>query len=180
MGDPGGKEIRLVEYDSSWPAQFAEHAAIIADALGDRALRIEHIGSTSVPGLAAKPKIDILLVVSSSAEESSYVPQMEAAGYELRIREPDFDEHRMFSPPGRGANIHVVSAGSIEIERWLIFRDRLRNHADDRQLYERTKKELARRRWRDTDAYAEAKSEVIERIIAAARAAGRLPHGGLH
>lgn len=172
-GEMGGREIHLVEYDPSWPDQFAAHAATIAAALGDRALRIEHIGSTSVPGLAAKPKIDILLVVSNSADESSYVPQMEAAGYELRLREPDFHEHRLLSPPGRSANIHVVSLGSTEIERWLTFRDRLRSHAGDRRLYEATKKELARRRWRDTDAYADAKSDVIEGIIAAARDAGR-------
>ena len=87
--------------------------------------------------------------------------------------EPDFHEHRLFSPPGRGANIHVVSLGSSEIERWLTFRDRLRDDASDRQLYEQTKRELARRRWLDTNAYADAKSEFIERLIAAARMTGR-------
>jgi GrpB-like predicted nucleotidyltransferase (UPF0157 family) len=165
------KTIRLVEHDPTWAAQYAKHADAIASALGERALLIEHIGSTAVPGLAAKPTIDILLVVANSADESSYVPQMEAAGYELRLREPDLDEHRLFGPPDRGANVHCVSPGSIEIERWLTFRDRLRSHAGDRRLYERTKKELARRPWPDTDAYARAKSDVIERILAGARKA---------
>lgn len=168
MADAGTTEVRLVEYDPSWPIQFAGQAARIAGALGDRAMRIEHIGSTAVPGLAAKPTIDILLVVSDSAEELSYVPQLEAAGYELRLREPDFHEHRLLTPVERNANIHVVSHGCVEIGRWLTFRDRLRSHAHDRQLYERTKKELSLRRWPDTDAYAEAKSQVVERILAAA------------
>lgn len=175
MGESGTKEIRLVDYDPSWPARFREHAARIATALGDGVIRIEHIGSTAVPGLAAKPKIDVLLVVSDSADEGSYVPQLESAGYELRLREPDFHEHRLLGPGERDANVHVVSVGCIEIERWLTFRDRLRSHPDDRLLYERTKRELALRRWPSTDAYAEAKSEVVERIIASGRGA---PRGG--
>jgi GrpB-like predicted nucleotidyltransferase (UPF0157 family) len=173
MGDLGGKQIHLVEHDPTWSTRYAEHADVIASALGDRALQIEHIGSTAVPDLAAKPTIDILLVVADSADEPTYVPQLEAAGYELRLREPDFEEHRLLSPPGKDANIHVVSRGSLEIERWLVFRDRLRSSARDRQLYEQTKKELASRPWPDTDAYASAKSEVIERIITGARIDGR-------
>jgi len=165
----GEKQIRLAEYDPSWPDQFAVHAAAIIAALGDQAQRIEHIGSTSVPGLIAKAKVDMLLVVPNSADEPAYLPQMEAAGYEFRIREPHWHEHRLFSPPDRKANIHVVSRGCIEIERWLTFRDRLRSDAGDRELYASTKRELARQRWRDTNAYADAKSDVIERIIARAR-----------
>jgi GrpB-like predicted nucleotidyltransferase (UPF0157 family) len=161
----GGKQIRLVEYDLSWPDQFATHAAAIGAALGDLALQIEHIGSTSVPGLVAKDKVDILLVVPSSADEPAYLFLMEAAGYHLRLREPHWHQHRLFSSPERNANIHVVSRGCSEISRWLTFRDRLRSNPADRDLYATTKSELASRRWRDTDAYAEAKSEVIERII---------------
>jgi len=160
------ERIRLVEYDSSWPARFASHAARISAALGDEALRIEHIGSTAVPGLVAKATVDVLLVVANSANEPAYRPQLEATGYELRIREPHWHEHRLFSPRERDANVHVVSRGCSEIERWVSFRDVLRNDAKDRELYARTKRDLARRAWRDTDAYAEAKGEVIERIIA--------------
>ncbi len=163
------KQIRLVEYDASWPAQFATHAAAIVAALGGQALLIEHIGSTSVPGLIAKAKVDILLVVPNSADEPAYLPQMEAAGYQFRLREPHWHEHRLFSPPERNANIHVVSQGCAEIERWLTFRDRLRSDRGDRELYANTKQELAGQRWPDTNAYADAKGEVIERIISGAR-----------
>ncbi len=163
------KQIRLVEYDASWPAKFATHAAAIAAALGGQALLIEHIGSTSVPGLIAKAKVDILLVVPNSADEPAFLPQMEAAGYQFRIREPHWHEHRLFSPPERDANIHVVSQGCTAIERWLTFRDRLRSDRGDRDLYASTKQELAGQRWPDTNAYADAKGEVIERIIAGGR-----------
>ena len=163
------KEIRIVDYDPSWPAKFEEHAENIRVALRDMALQIEHIGSTSVPGLAARPKIDILVVVPDSADEDAYVALMETAGYELRLREPDWHEHRFFGPPHKDVNVHVVSRGSTEIRRWLVFRDRLRRNADDRRRYEQTKRELARRKWPDTNAYAAAKSEVIEEIIASPR-----------
>jgi len=172
MTDPGTKEIVLVEYDGTWPTRFREHAARIAEALGGRAVQIEHIGSTAVPGLAAKPTIDVLLVVTDSGDEATYVPDLEAAGYELRLREPEFHEHRMLNPRTGEANVHVVSAGCREIERWLVFRDRLRSSPSDRDLYERTKRELALRRWPNTDAYASAKSDIVERIIAAGRAGG--------
>src|ERR1700757_3385057 len=89
------REIKIADYDPSWPAKFEMHRRIIARALGATALRIEHIGSTSVPGLAAKPIIDILIVVKDSANELTYRPQLEAAGYVLRVREPDWNEHRM-------------------------------------------------------------------------------------
>jgi GrpB-like predicted nucleotidyltransferase (UPF0157 family)/RimJ/RimL family protein N-acetyltransferase len=170
---PTGKRIRLVEYDPSWPAKFRQHAAVMEDRLCGAALQIEHIGSTAVPGLAAKAKIDVLLVVPDSADEASYVPQMEAAGYVLLVREPDFHEHRMFSTPELDVNIHVVSRGCTEIERWLTFRDRLRSDEGDRRLYEDEKRALALHVWPNTDAYARAKTEVIERILARAREAGR-------
>ena len=88
MTDPGTTEIVLVDYNDSWPTKYREHAARIAAALGGRAVQVEHIGSTAVPGLAAKPTIDVLLVVADSADEAMYVPDLEAAGYELRIRNP--------------------------------------------------------------------------------------------
>jgi GrpB-like predicted nucleotidyltransferase (UPF0157 family) len=138
--------------------------------LGDAALAIEHIGSTSVPGLAAKPIIDILVVVEDSRDEPSYLPAIEAAGYELRVREPEFHEHRMFATPARDVHIHVLSRGSSEIDRYLTFRDRLVKNADERQLYEDTKRKLAARSWPNMDAYATEKTEVVERILAAARA----------
>lgn len=141
------------------------HCQIIGAALGDSALRIEHIGSTSVPDLAAKPIIDILVVVQDSTDESTYLPQLEAAGYVLRVREPEWNEHRMFKTPEKDVHVHVYSAGCSEIERNLIFRDRLRQNIEDRRRYEQTKRELAAREWADMNEYADAKTDVIESVI---------------
>ncbi len=174
IGGVERREIKIVDYDPDWPKKFEAHAERIADALGPAALRIEHIGSTSVPGLAAKPIIDILVSVKDSADESAYLPRMEAAGYVLRVREPDWNEHRMFRTPERDVHVHVYSAGCPEIERNLTFRDRLRRNTDDRRLYEQTKRELAAKEWPDMDAYARAKTEVIESIIAASQQAGEI------
>jgi GrpB-like predicted nucleotidyltransferase (UPF0157 family) len=174
IGGHEKREIRIVDYDTDWPRKFEAHARVISGALGRSALRVEHIGSTSVPGLAAKPVIDILVAVSDASDESSYLPQLEAAGYALRVREPDWNEHRMFRTPERDVHVHVYSAGCPEIERNLTFRDRLRRNGDDRMRYERTKRGLAAREWPDMNAYAEAKTEVIESILAASRDAGEV------
>lgn len=178
VGEPRvhGGTIHLAEYDPSWPELFDRHSERISAALGERALMIEHVGSTSVPGLPAKPTIDILLVVADSANEGSYLPALEAAAYVLRAREPDWHEHRMFVDdvprPDRTAQIHVLSDGSVEIERVLLFRDRLRTNQADRELYKRTKRELAQREWKYVQSYADAKGDVVEGIIARARAEG--------
>jgi GrpB-like predicted nucleotidyltransferase (UPF0157 family) len=161
--------IALAESNPEWPEQFERQARRIEAALGGRALQIEHVGSTSVPGLAAKPVIDILLVVADSADEPAYVPALEAAGFVLRIREPEWHEHRLFKGPDTDLNLHVFSAGSAEIERLLLLRDRLRENPAARQLYEQTKRELASRTWKYVQDYADAKSDVIEGIISRAR-----------
>lgn len=171
IGLIGGVEklkITIVDYDAAWPNKFAQHAARIAGALGDTALRIEHIGSTSVPGLAAKPIIDILVVVADSTAESRYLPQLEAAGYVLRVREPEWNEHRMFRTPEKDVHVHIYSAGCPEIQRNLLFRDHLRADVAERERYERTKRTLATEEWSDMNDYAAAKTGVIESIIAAA------------
>jgi GrpB-like predicted nucleotidyltransferase (UPF0157 family) len=160
--------IELVDYDPGWPALFEREADRIRATLGERALRIEHVGSTSVRGLAAKPIIDILLVVADSADEDAYVAPLEAAGYALRIREPEWHEHRILKGPDTNINLHVFTSGSDEIERMLAFRDRLRDHDDERLRYERAKRELAERRWKYVQDYADAKTEVVEAIIARA------------
>ena len=162
--------ITLVPYDPEWPRLYEREAARIREALGDRLIRIEHTGSTSVPGLAAKPVIDITLVVADSADEASYVPQLEGAGYVLRIREPDWYEHRLFKGPDTNTNVHTFSAGSPEIERMVAFRDWLRSNDDDRARYERTKRDLASRDWQYVQHYADAKTEIVEAIMARALA----------
>lgn len=168
IGEIETREITLADYDPLWSDKFQEQAKSIRTALGNKALRIEHIGSTAVPGLAAKAIIDILLVVEDSADEDIYLPQLKAAGYELRVREPDWHQHCMLRTPGKDVHVHVFSAGSPQIERHLVFRDRLRCSADDRKLYEQTKRRLAAQSWPSMDAYASAKTEVIESILAAA------------
>ena len=157
--------IHLAPYDLEWPRLFEREAARIRGSLGDRAIVLEHAGSTSIPGLSAKPRIDMILGIADSADETSYVPPLVAAGYVLRIREPDWHEHRVFKGPDTDVNLHVFSVGCAEITRMLGFRDHLRANETDRLLYERTKQDLAGRTWKYTQHYADAKSEVVEEIL---------------
>jgi GrpB-like predicted nucleotidyltransferase (UPF0157 family) len=157
--------IYLAEHDEAWAELFEREARRIRGALGAAAQTVEHVGSTSVPGLAAKPIIDIVVTVADSADEAAYVPALENAGYVLRIREPDWFEHRLFKGPDTETNVHVFSVGCIEVQRMLSFRDHLRVNGDDRELYERTKRELAARRWKYVQHYANAKSEVVGDIM---------------
>jgi len=163
---PLSGRIPIMDYGPCWPDQFEREAERVRSLLGSRALRIEHAGSTSVPGLVAKPIIDLVLVVAASADESAYMPALEAAGYVLRIREPDRFEHRMFKGPDTNINLHVFSAGCSEIDRMLMFRDWLRGNADDRDLYARTKVALAEKDWTYVQNYADAKTAVIDEIMA--------------
>jgi len=94
-----GGPIVLAEYDPEWRSLFEQEAERIRSVLGSRALRVEHVGSTAVPGLAAKPIIDMALEVENSAAEETYVRALEAVGYVLRIREPEWNGHRMFKGP---------------------------------------------------------------------------------
>ncbi|MGH2890285.1 MAG: GrpB family protein, partial [Solirubrobacteraceae bacterium] len=132
-------------------------------ALGDRALRVEHIGSTAVPGLAAKPIVDMLVAVADPAEDSIEAAFV-SAGYRLRVREPS---HRMFRTPKLDVHIHVWAEGDAEVGRHLRFRDRLRRSAPDRIAYEQLKRQLATRGWRDMNEYAAAKGPLIDSILAA-------------
>ena len=168
--------ILFVEYDAGWPALFVREEARIRSVLGDRVVRLEHTGSTSVPGLAAKPIIDITMTVPDVTDESAFVPDLEAAGYVLRIREsePDWYDHRVFKGPDTNINVHVFSAGCVELERMVGFRDWLRAHDDDRDLYEATKRELRKRDWKFVQNYADAKGEVVEAIASRAGLPG--PH----
>jgi GrpB-like predicted nucleotidyltransferase (UPF0157 family) len=165
---PLSGRIQIVDYDPQWPELFGREADRTRTVLGHRALRIEHTGSTSVPGLAAKPIIDMLLVVADSADEDTYVPALGAAGYLLHIREPNWHEQRMLKGPDTEINLHVFSAGCPEIDRVLMFRDWLRSNAADRNLYARTKLALAEKQWKYVQNYADAKAVVIEEIIARA------------
>jgi GrpB-like predicted nucleotidyltransferase (UPF0157 family) len=162
--------IELTEYDPEWPRLYAREAERIRGALGELVRVLEHAGSTSVPRLCAKPRIDIVLAVEDSADETAYVPALEAAGYVLRIREPDWFEHRVFKGPDTDVNLHVFSRGCEEIDRMLLFRDWLRENEADRELYADTKRELAGREWRYVQDYADAKTAVVAEIVARAEA----------
>lgn len=154
-----------MEYDPKWPKLFDREANRIRLVLGNKALRIEHVGSTSVPGLCAKPIIDMLLVVADSADEPSYVPALEKAGYTLQIREPEWFEHRLFKGPDIDINLHVFSAGASEVEQMLRFRDWLRANNTDRDNYARVKKSLSQRKWQHVQHYADAKTAIIQEIM---------------
>jgi|SRR5579875_3313084 len=162
--------VRLVEYDEGWVGRYEREAEGIRGELGDQVVRVEHIGSTSVPGLAAKPIIDILLVVPDPVDEEAYIPGLVRAGYRLVVREPDWYEHRLLrKQPDDDVNLHTFGPGSPEIERYLRFRDHLRTDDGDRRLYEETKRRLAGRRWQYVQQYADAKTEVVEEIMTRAR-----------
>lgn len=163
IGGREKREVVVIDYDPRWPARFEAERDRIALALGDRAMMIEHIGSTSVPGLAAKPIVDVLVTVADPDDETPVREPLERAGYELRVREPG---HRMFRTPARDVHVHVLAARDPEVERHLVFRDRLRASAARRTAYERLKRELAQRDWNDMNEYADAKGSFIEGVIA--------------
>ena len=157
--------IHLADYDPAWSLIFAELEQEIRSILKDKVLLLEHVGSTSVPGLSAKPIIDIVLAVADSSDESSYVPQLEKLGYVLKIREPDWYEHRVLKLQNKKTNLHVFTTGCEEIERMIAFRDWLRNHPEDKKLYEATKRKLSQQTWKYIQNYADAKSAVVGQIM---------------
>ncbi|ASK64023.1 hypothetical protein CFK37_18615 [Virgibacillus phasianinus] len=167
---PHNAKITLLEYDPGWPKLFDQEAERIRAALGNKALQVEHVGSTSVPGLCAKPIIDILLVVADSADEESYLSHLEKAGYILRIREPEWFEHRMFKGPDTDINLHVFSKKTSEVDRMLRFRDWLRSNDADRIKYAQVKSNLAKREWRHVQHYADAKNTIVQEIMERVRA----------
>ncbi len=160
--------IGLQEHDHGWADSYLAHRRRILEAVGDAALAVEHIGSTSVPGLAAKPIVDVVVVVADITAEEDHVERLVAAGYDLRVREPG---HRLVRTPARDVHVHVYEHGDPGAEAYQLLRDRLRADPADRDLYERTKRELMTRRWETMDAYADAKTAVIQGILARARAA---------
>ncbi len=136
-------EIRVVEYDPGWPADFDRVAGRIRGALGDRALEIHHVGSTSVVGLPAKPVIDVDLVVADPADEPSYLPALEGAGFVHTIREPWWHEHRLVKYADPVAYVHVFGPDCPEVIRHLMFQAWLREHPDDLTAYAEAKRASA-------------------------------------
>ena len=156
----GGREhvaIRIVDYDEQWPRRFEVSAERVRRVLGGKALSVEHIGSTSVPGLAAKPIVDMLLTVADVTDEAAYVPMLESIGFVLRVREPG---HRMLRTVGRDTHLHVYKPDRAEVRDYLDLRDWLRD-AEDPALYAAEKRRLAEQQWRDMNDYADAKTDII-------------------
>jgi GrpB-like predicted nucleotidyltransferase (UPF0157 family) len=141
--DAPPRPIEVVEPDPAWPAQFELLAAKIRAALAGRALAVDHVGSTSVPGLAAKAIIDIDVTVADPRDEPAYVPDLEAGGFRLRMREPGWHEHRLVVADDPRANIHVFGPDCPEAIRHRMLRDWLTEHPDDRDCYAAAKREAA-------------------------------------
>lgn len=157
--------IHLAVHDPEWAVTYQPLAAAIGEALGNTAVEVEHVGSTSVPGLDAKPIIDIDLIVPNSSDEAAYVGQLEGLGYSLIVREPDWFEHRLLRHTNPAVNLHVFSTGSEEHARMLAFRERLRSDGALRDRYFAAKRDLAGRTWAYVQDYADAKSGVIQEIL---------------
>jgi GrpB-like predicted nucleotidyltransferase (UPF0157 family) len=167
FGERDGSTVRIVDYDSSWPERFETERKCLSTALGAIARTIEHVGSTSVPGLAAKPVVDVMVTVDVPDDDAAFMLPLTRAGYVLRVIEPG---HRMFRTPARDVHVHLWRAGSDDERRHLLFRDWLRESADDRGRYEAVKRELATREWDDSNDYAEAKGDVVAAILRRAEA----------
>ena len=135
---------QVVEYDARWPDDFDRVAATVRDALGDRVLELRHVGSTSVPGLPAKPVIDVDLVVADASDEAAYVPDLVAVGFHHVIREPWWHEHRLLKLRSPFTHLHVFGPGCPEVIRHEMFRDWLRSHDDDRERYVEAKRAAVR------------------------------------
>jgi GrpB-like predicted nucleotidyltransferase (UPF0157 family) len=159
IGGRERREIVIADYDPAWPRRFEGERERIRAALGSRALRIEHVGSTAVAGLAAKPIVDVLVEVARLGDATP----LERAGYVLRVRE---EQHRMYRTPELDVHVHVWPAGHPDIAAQLAFRDRLRASPEDRRAYEALKRELATRDWSDMNHYADAKGALIREIRA--------------
>jgi len=168
VGGPEPLRVRLSEHDPRWTQDYLAHRDTILRALAGTDVEVEHIGSTSVPGLAAKPIVDVVVVVPDITEEEDYLDQLLAAGYQLRVREPG---HRLVRTPRRDVHVHVYGRGDVAVSDYLLLRDHLRSDDADRELYGRVKRELMTRRWEDSNDYAAAKDDVIGAIKDRARAA---------
>lgn len=170
VGGPEAVEVGLHDYEARWAECYLDHRGRILDALAAVNVEIEHIGSTSVPGLAAKPIVDIVVTVPDITAEEDYLDPLLAAGYQLRVREP---RHRLVRTPGRDVHVHLYGRGDAAVGEYLLLRDHLRTDADDRALYESVKRSLISQPWGDMNDYADAKSDVILAIKARARTARR-------
>ncbi|MFJ9623211.1 GrpB family protein [Streptomyces sp. NPDC101181] len=159
--DAPGRKVEIVPYDPLWPVQFAALGTLLRAALTDVA-RIDHVGSTSVPGLSAKPIIDVQISVTALTPDDPFRRPLEELGFRYRRDNPDLSKRYFREAPGsRRTHIHVRRAGSLDEQLNLVFRDYLRSHPESSRRYARTKQELAARYRYDAQAYTESKSPFI-------------------
>jgi GrpB-like predicted nucleotidyltransferase (UPF0157 family) len=159
---PRAHRVAIVSYDPTWPTQFENTARELREVLGDRALRIDHIGSTSVPGLAAKPVIDVQVSVATLAHADSWTADLMLAGFRWDEDNEDLTKRFFHGPEmGPSLHVHVRELGSLGEQLSLVFRDYLRSHRSAAQRYEAFKRDLSTRLWRDGDEYAEAKTDIV-------------------
>ncbi|SCF44074.1 GrpB family protein [Micromonospora saelicesensis] len=176
------ESVVIEEYDGAWAQRFIAVRSSLTEALGGLIIGVEHVGSTAVPGLAAKPVIDVDLVIEDTADESGYLPALQRLGYRLVLREPWWHGHRMLLSPAEDVNLHVWPQGAPEPVRHLLFRDWLRSHPHDRERYAATKRRVARDTEHRPRDYSLAKNDVIDeiyaRIFAASAAAAEVDQPG--
>lgn len=161
IGGPEHREIKIVTYDKVWPERFKHEAKKIREALGGHASRVDHVGSTAIKDMSAKAIIDIQVSIDNPDDETTFLPQLEAQGYQLRVREKG---HRMLRTPALDVHIHVCKTGSDWERRNLLFRDWLRTNKQDHGAYSRLREELANSKWETMNHYADAKSDLIQEI----------------
>ena len=168
VGEPPRRWSTIVieDYDPAWPERFEAAASVVTAALGDLVVSIEHVGSTAVPGLAAKPIVDIDLTIDDTADETRFVPALATSGYRLLLREPWWYGHRMLISAEEDVHLHVWPTGAPEAVRHLLFRDWLRTHPSDRELYESAKRRIAVETASRPGDYSLTKSDVIDEIFA--------------
>jgi len=177
-GMTAGQPVRIADYDARWASTFEEARAEIVSRCGALVVAVEHVGSTSVPGLAAKPIIDIMAAVERLDDAQALIEPLAALGFEY-VPKNETPDRRFFRRGLRGAgthHLHVVEHGSCEWRRHLLFRDHLRAHPERAADYERLKRELAAAHGPDRGAYTDAKTPFIESVIERALAEEAVSH----
>lgn len=162
-------EVRLVEYDPSWPREFEQEAQRLRAVLGDKALAIHHVGSTAVPGLPAKPVVDLMVEVADLSAIQQITEQFQEAGYEVLGENGIPGRHFITrnAERERTHDVHIFQTGHTEIEQMILFRDRLRQDPDEATAYRELKNDLADEYRHDPIAYTQGKSEFIMNAVAA-------------